>query len=87
MAGTTLEVRALFAGFFFSCHTSRALVHTSDCWHPGPLRLTRVFSATLGTGTFGKVKKAQHILTGTVVAVKILNRGRVKALKMDNKIK
>jgi 5'-AMP-activated protein kinase catalytic alpha subunit len=33
------------------------------------------------------VKRAQHILTGVTVAVKILNRGKVKALKMDNKIR
>lgn len=51
------------------------------------LTAKRVFLATLGTGTFGKVKRAQHILTGVTVAVKILNRGKVKALKMDNKIR
>lgn len=43
--------------------------------------------ATLGTGTFGKVKQAKHVLTGVTVAVKILNRSKVKALRMDNKIK
>ena len=33
------------------------------------------------------MKQAKHILTGVTVAVKILNRSKVKALRMDNKIK
>jgi 5'-AMP-activated protein kinase catalytic alpha subunit len=39
------------------------------------------------TGTFGKVKRATHLLTGVNVAVKVINRGKVKALRMDSKIK
>mmetsp|Transcript_27383 Transcript_27383/g.71828 ORF Transcript_27383/g.71828 Transcript_27383/m.71828 type:complete len:507 (-) Transcript_27383:150-1670(-) len=42
---------------------------------------------TLGTGSFGKVKRAEHVMTGHVVAVKILNREKVKNLDMVGKIK
>jgi 5'-AMP-activated protein kinase, catalytic alpha subunit len=43
---------------------------------------------TLGYGTFGKVKLAEHeLLAGHKVAVKILNRKRIKTLKMDEKIR
>ena len=33
---------------------------------------------TLGHGSFGKVKRANHELTGHEVAVKILNRQKIK---------
>eukprot|EP01101_Sappina_pedata_P001407 TRINITY_DN11494_c0_g1_i1.p1 TRINITY_DN11494_c0_g1~~TRINITY_DN11494_c0_g1_i1.p1 ORF type:complete len:518 (+),score=160.23 TRINITY_DN11494_c0_g1_i1:96-1649(+) len=42
---------------------------------------------TLGTGSFGKVKVAQHERTGHTVAVKILNRKRIVSLRMDEKIR
>lgn len=42
---------------------------------------------TLGAGTFGKVKYGEHILTGTKVAIKILNRRTIKNLDMVSKIK
>ncbi|XP_068238962.1 5'-AMP-activated protein kinase catalytic subunit alpha-2 isoform X2 [Palaemon carinicauda] len=42
---------------------------------------------TLGSGTFGKVKYGEHILTGTKVAIKILNRRTIKNLDMVSKIK
>jgi 5'-AMP-activated protein kinase catalytic alpha subunit len=42
---------------------------------------------TLGEGTFGKVKLAEHETTGHKVAVKILNRQKIKNSKMDHKIK
>ena len=32
---------------------------------------------TIGEGTFGKVKKATHILTGESVAIKILEKDRI----------
>mmetsp|Transcript_12544 Transcript_12544/g.18959 ORF Transcript_12544/g.18959 Transcript_12544/m.18959 type:complete len:596 (-) Transcript_12544:19-1806(-) len=43
---------------------------------------------TLGYGTFGKVKLAEHeLLEGHQVAVKILNRKKIKTLNMDDKIR
>lgn len=40
---------------------------------------------TLGIGSFGKVKIAEHILTGHKVAVKILNRRKIKSMEMEEK--
>lgn len=42
---------------------------------------------TLGFGTFGKVKTAKHQLTGHKVAVKILNRTKIKNLDVVGKIR
>lgn len=42
---------------------------------------------TIGEGTFGKVKLAEHEITGHRVAVKILNRDKMKDTKLDQKIK
>ncbi|EGG21468.1 putative protein serine/threonine kinase [Cavenderia fasciculata] len=42
---------------------------------------------TLGIGSFGKVKLAEHIKTGAKVAIKILNRNKIKNLRMDEKIR
>lgn len=46
-----------------------------------------VLGSTLGVGTFGKVKIATHKLTGHKVAVKILNRNKIKSLDVVGKIK
>eukprot|EP00879_Flechtneria_rotunda_P015550 GHRR01016262.1.p1 GENE.GHRR01016262.1~~GHRR01016262.1.p1 ORF type:complete len:183 (+),score=45.10 GHRR01016262.1:312-860(+) len=40
---------------------------------------------TLGIGSFGKVKVAEHILTGHKVAIKILNRRKIQAMDMEEK--
>ncbi|XP_067934383.1 5'-AMP-activated protein kinase catalytic subunit alpha-2-like isoform X2 [Watersipora subatra] len=42
---------------------------------------------TLGHGTFGKVKVGKHIVTHSQVAVKILNRQKIKSLDVVGKIK
>ena len=42
---------------------------------------------TLGIGSFGKVKVAEHILTGNKVAIKILNRKKIKQMEMEEKVK
>jgi 5'-AMP-activated protein kinase catalytic alpha subunit len=42
---------------------------------------------TLGIGSFGKVKIAEHILTGNKVAIKILNRKKIKQMEMEEKVK
>ncbi len=40
---------------------------------------------TLGIGSFGKVKVAEHALTGHKVAVKILNRKKIRQMDMEEK--
>eukprot|EP00897_Mesotaenium_endlicherianum_P002219 jgi/Mesen1/2024/ME000148S01128 len=42
---------------------------------------------TLGIGSFGKVKVAEHGLTGHKVAIKILNRKKIKAMDMEEKVR
>ena len=44
-------------------------------------------SRTLGIGSFGKVKVGEHLLTGTRVAVKVLNRKKVQNMGMEEKVK
>ncbi|PVD22913.1 hypothetical protein C0Q70_16173 [Pomacea canaliculata] len=46
-----------------------------------------ILGETLGVGTFGKVKIATHQLTGHKVAVKILNRQKIKSLDVVGKIR
>ena len=46
-----------------------------------------VLGQTLGSGTFGKVKVGEHKLTGYNVAVKILNRQKIRNLDVVSKIK
>lgn len=40
---------------------------------------------TLGHGSFGKVKIAEHLPTGYKVAIKILNRRKMKSPDMEEK--
>ena len=40
---------------------------------------------TLGVGSFGKVKVAEHIVTGHKVAIKILNRKKIASMDMEEK--
>lgn len=42
---------------------------------------------TIGKGSFGKVKKGVHIPSGQFVAIKILNRQKLKTANMDKKIR
>eukprot|EP00124_Ichthyophonus_hoferi_P001744 Ihof_evm6s100 gene=Ihof_evmTU6s100 len=54
----------------------------------GPLKIGNyILRETLGVGSFGKVKLACHQLTGHKVAVKILNRKKIRSLDMVGKIK
>ena len=39
---------------------------------------------TLGIGSFGQVKSAEHALTGHKVATKILNRRKIKKMLFEN---
>jgi len=55
--------------------------------HPNSKRKTKVFltflniGKALGKGTFGKVKLATHTLTNEKVAIKILEKSRIKDKK------
>ncbi|PON96340.1 GPCR kinase [Trema orientale] len=40
----------------------------------------------LGIGSFGKVKVAEHVLTGHKVAIKILNREQIQTMGMEEKV-
>ncbi|KAI9121406.1 hypothetical protein K1719_008439 [Acacia pycnantha] len=42
---------------------------------------------TLGIGAFGKVKIAEHVLTRHKVAIKILNKRKVKNMEMEEKVR
>ncbi|KAM7268382.1 hypothetical protein ACFE04_010548 [Oxalis oulophora] len=42
---------------------------------------------TLGIGSFGKVKIAEHALTGHKVAIKILNRRKIRNMEMEEKVR
>jgi len=44
-------------------------------------------SSTLGVGTFGKVKLADHVKTGQKVAVKIINKRKMEQMSMHEKIR
>uniref|UniRef100_A0A2M4A8R7 non-specific serine/threonine protein kinase n=1 Tax=Anopheles triannulatus TaxID=58253 RepID=A0A2M4A8R7_9DIPT len=46
-----------------------------------------ILGATLGTGSFGKVKIGEHQVTKHKVAVKILNRQKIKSLDVVGKIR
>lgn len=41
----------------------------------------------LGEGHFGKVKLAQHAETGRAFAIKILDRQRILAMKIDEQVR
>ncbi|XP_011010304.1 PREDICTED: SNF1-related protein kinase catalytic subunit alpha KIN10-like isoform X1 [Populus euphratica] len=42
---------------------------------------------TLGIGSFGKVKIAEHALTRHKVAIKVLNRRKIKNMEMEEKVR
>ncbi|XP_041063588.1 5'-AMP-activated protein kinase catalytic subunit alpha-2 isoform X1 [Carcharodon carcharias] len=56
--------------------------------HDGRVKIGHyILGDTLGVGTFGKVKMGEHQLTGHKVAVKILNRQKIRNLDVVGKIK
>ncbi|KAM4640659.1 5'-AMP-activated protein kinase catalytic subunit alpha-2 isoform 2-T2 [Discoglossus pictus] len=56
--------------------------------HDGRVKIGHyILGDTLGVGTFGKVKIGEHQLTGHKVAVKILNRQKIRNLDVVGKIK
>ncbi|XP_059303637.1 serine/threonine protein kinase OSK1-like [Lycium ferocissimum] len=56
---------------------------TPECPFLGNYRVGK----TLGHGSFGKVKIAEHLLTGHKVAIKILNRRKMKTPDMEEKLR
>ncbi|KAL7053442.1 hypothetical protein AAHC03_027128 [Spirometra sp. Aus1] len=46
-----------------------------------------IIGETLGSGTFGKVKVGIHKSTNVQVAVKIVNRDKIKALDVAGKLR
>ena len=48
---------------------------------------TLKFEQTIGSGTFGKVKRALHVATNQKVAVKILNKHQIETKKDALRIK
>lgn len=48
----------------------------------GPYKVNQ----TLGVGTFGKVKMAEHVLTHHLVAIKIINKRKMEQMNMHEKI-
>ncbi|XP_078445636.1 SNF1-related protein kinase catalytic subunit alpha KIN10-like [Wolffia australiana] len=52
-----------------------------------PVLSSYILGKTLGIGSFGKVKIARHILTGQKVAIKILNRRKIKSMDMEEKVR
>lgn len=70
---------------------SRAAAAEAAATGSGPQPLVKIghylLGATLGTGTFGKVKIGEHQMTHHKVAVKILNRQKIKSLDVVGKIR
>lgn len=44
-----------------------------------------ILGKRLGIGAFGKVKIAEHVLTGQKVAIKILNKAKIHEMGMEEK--
>ncbi|KAJ3605820.1 hypothetical protein NHX12_027864 [Muraenolepis orangiensis] len=61
---------------------------TDKTKHEGRVKIGHyILGDTLGVGTFGKVKVGQHELTKHQVAVKILNRQKIRSLDVVGKIR
>ncbi|KAI1289936.1 5'-AMP-activated protein kinase catalytic subunit alpha-2 [Halotydeus destructor] len=70
-----------------SNHSSKEQLHQQASQQPLVKIGHYILGETLGVGTFGKVKTASHQLTGHKVAVKILNRQKIKNLDVVGKIR
>jgi len=59
-----------------------------DLHNQTPLRIgVYEIGKNLGVGSFGKVKLGIHIPTGAKVAIKILNRAKIRSLDMEQKVR
>ncbi|KAI6225728.1 5'-AMP-activated protein kinase catalytic subunit alpha-2 [Aphelenchoides besseyi] len=84
------RVRSLqrrFSGKSKKMSTASGLSKT-DKELPAQIKIGRyVLKETLGVGTFGKVKVGIHEATGCKVAIKVLNRQKIKTLDVVGKIR
>ena len=69
-----------------SYHRSRAGGALNPTMIPEQMIGSYVIGDTVGKGSFGKVKKGRHVHTGEYVAIKILNRQKLRTANMDKKI-
>ena len=75
------------AGTTAAAEGGRGLAGVSGTQVSGAAQLANYrMSKTLGIGSFGKVKAAEHLLTGRRVAIKILNREKVRKMEMEEKV-
>ena len=59
-----------------------------DAHNQTPLRIgVYELGKNLGVGSFGKVKLGTHIPTGAKVAIKIINRAKIRSLDMEQKVR
>ncbi|CAN5964495.1 unnamed protein product [Sphagnum jensenii] len=61
--------------------------HTPNAYMNSTLIPNYKLGKTLGIGSFGKVKATEHVLTGLQVAVKILNRRKIRSIDMEEKVR
>lgn len=69
-----------------SYHRSRGGAAQNPMIAPEQMIGSYVIGETVGRGSFGKVKKGRHVHTGEYVAIKILNRQKLRSANMDKKI-
>lgn len=69
-----------------SYHRSRGGNAPPQMMIPEQMIGSYVIGETVGRGSFGKVKKGRHVHTGEFVAIKILNRQKLRTANMDKKI-
>ncbi|KPA80596.1 putative serine/threonine protein kinase [Leptomonas pyrrhocoris] len=69
-----------------SYHRSRAGAAPAPMTSPEQTIGSYVIGETVGRGSFGKVKKGRHKQTNEPVAIKILNKQKLRTANMDRKI-
>ncbi|CAH2044958.1 unnamed protein product [Thlaspi arvense] len=71
----------------FLLHLAQEMDHSSNRFGNGVESILPNYKLgkTLGIGSFGKVKIAEHVVTGHKVAIKILNRRKIKNMEMEEK--
>ncbi|URE44609.1 SNF1-related protein kinase [Musa troglodytarum] len=77
---------AFDADFIFTCFTVKMEGSSKGGGSADVVLQNYKLGKTLGIGSFGKVKIAEHLLTGHKVAIKILNRRKIKNMEMEEKV-